>query len=382
MNSKERVKRAIHFDRPDRVPISCVSLQTDFFPVLQFEPRSWQPKHCPPHVTGGDPTLANPAVRWFAYRWKRKWRKKAGYPWRWWKKPGKRIDEWGVVWQSSGMGSGDLTLGHPVKGPLEEGYEALDDYEIPDASDESRYRLIDLWIWKRLGKKRYTLGSMGVDGIFHRCCHLRGFNNFLMDLAREPKKASELIDTILPFYLIQAQKFKEHYPSLDSIVVADDLGTQKSPFVSPRMFNTFLAPAYKRLIDFTHDAGMDFILHSCGQILELIPSLIDIGVDVLEFDSPNMTGVENFKHFAEERKMAFWCCSNIQTTYVNGTSQEVEEEVKYYIKELGNNEGGLAIYEYPQNFALGTPKENIKAQRKAVKKWGNYNEEGVIDWLA
>ena len=102
----------------------------------------------------------------------------------------------------------------------------------------------------------------------------------------------------------------------------------------------------------------------------------------MEFDSPHMTGVENFKRFAEERKMAFWLSSNIQTTFVNGTPQDVEEEVKYYIKEIGNNEGGLAIYEYTDFEAIGVPKKNIRKQRKAILKWGNYNENGIIDWLA
>ena len=165
-------------------------------------------------------------------------------------------------------------------------------------------------------------------------------------------------------------------------MVADDLGTQKSPFISPRIFKKFLSPPYKQLIDLTHDMGMDFILHSCGEIYDLIQPLIDIGVNVLEFDSPHMTGVENFKHYAEERKIAFWLSSNIQTTWTNGTPEEVEEEVKYYIKEVGNNEGGLGIFEYPTPNVMHTPKENIRAQRRAARKWGIYNEQGIIEWLA
>jgi len=381
MNSKERVSRAFHFDKPDKVPISCISLQSDFFAAIQFEPRSWQPTKYPPHVTGGDTTLANPVIRWVAYSWKKQYRKMAGYPKRWWEIPHKSIDEWGVIWQSSGTKSNDKTLGHPIEGPLKNNWDGLDDYKIPDANDETRYRFIKSGIWKLLGKKKYTLGSMGVDGIFHRCCHLRGFSNFLIDLARNPKQVYKLFDKILPFYLIQTERYKEFYPTLDSIIVADDMGTQKSPFVSPRTFNKFVAPAYKQLIDLTHDLGMDFILHSCGEIYDLIQPFIDIGVDVFEFDSPHMTGVENFKHFAEERKAAFWLSSNIQTTYTQGTPEEVEQEVKNYIKDVGNNKGGLAIYEYPQNFSIETPKENIKAQREAVKKWGNYNNNGVVEWL-
>ena len=381
MNSKERVQKAFLFDRPDKVPISCIGLQTDFFPILQLEPPEWQPNKYPPHVQGGDMTIANPLFRWVAYSWDRKLRKEAGYPRKWWNIPHKSIDEWGIIWQSSGIKSEDKTLGHPINGPLKESWDGLDDYEIPDANEESRYRLAKTGIMHVLGKKKYTLGSMGVDGLFHRCSHIRGFENFLMDLARNPKQVGELLDKILPFYIIQAEKYKESYPPLDAIVVADDLGTQKSPFISPKLFNKFVAPRYKKLIDLTHDLGMDFILHSCGEIYDLIQPLIDIGVDVLEFDSPFMTGVENFKHFAEEKKMAFWLSSNIQTTYTQGTPEEVEEEVKYYIKEVGNNEGGLAIYEYPQNFSLGTPRDNIKAQRRAVKTWGNYNDQGKIKWV-
>ena len=75
-------------------------------------------------------------------------------------------------------------------------------------------------------------------------------------------------------------------------------------------------------------------------------------------------------------------CSNIQSTYIQGKPKDVEEEIKYYIKNVGNFKGGLAIFEYPSNKALNTPKENILAQRNAVLKWGNYDEKGIIEWLA
>ena len=127
---------------------------------------------------------------------------------------------------------------------------------------------------------------------------------------------------------------------------------------------------------------MDFLLHSCGDILALLPEFVDIGIDAMEFDSPHMTGVENFKRFAKERKIAFCLSSSIQSTYLYGTPVEIEEEIKYYIKEIGNNEGGLVLWEYPDNYSIGTPKRNIRAQRKAALKWGKYNENGVIEWLA
>ena len=381
MKSKERVKRAFHFNKPDRVPMSCFTLKTDFFPVIQFEPKAWQPKEYPPHVQGGAYTLSSRAVRWFIYNWKKKYRKEAGYPKKWWKYPHTSMDEWGVLWKSSGIESEDKTMGHPFHGPLQENWDGLENLHVPDAADPKRYRLAKSRIMKFLGRKRYTLGSYGSDGLFTKASQIRGFNNLLIDFARNPKKVHRLIQKILPFYKTQAKKYKEYYPLLDSMVMADDFGTQKSPFLSPEVFRKFFFEAFKKLSDLIHDLGMDFILHSCGDVGDLIPQFIDIGIDVLEFDSPHMTGVENFKKYAAERKMAFWLCSNIQTTYVNGTPKEVEQEIKYYIRAVGNNEGGLAIYEYPQNYSLGTPKENIKAQREAVLKWGKYNLDHKIKWL-
>ena len=387
MNRRERVKRAFHFDRPDRVPMSAFNLDSDFYPISAFEPISWQPTEYPPHVDGGAITFSHIGFRKNIYDWDKEIREKAGYPENWWAKPHDSIDEFGVIWRSSGTKSDDKTMGHPYKGPFNEDkvdiWDKLDNFEFPNAADPQRYKIIKSGRWKSLAEDRYLIGDLGSGGLFNRGFQMRGFNNFLIDLARnnKPKKIQQLIDSILSFYLIQTEKMKQCCSDLDSIMIADDFGTQKSAFISPRIFSKFFKEPYRKLINLTHDLGMDFILHSCGDVLALIPEFIDAGVDVLEFDSPHMTGVENFKHWANKRKLAFWLSSNIQSTYILGTPKDVEEEIKYYIKEIGNNEGGLAIFEYPSNKSIGTPTRNIRAQRKAVLKWGNYNTHGVIDWL-
>jgi len=381
MNSEERVKRAFHFNRPDRVPISCLTLKTDFFPVNIYPPRSWQPRNYPPHVQGGVDSISKLFYRLFIYRWKRKYRKKAGYPRKWWETPHKSIDEWNNIWRSSGTKSNDITKGHPLHGPLQDNWDALEEFTIPDLSNEKRYRILKMGIWKFLGRNRYTVGELVPNGFFALCSQLRGFTNFLVDLVRKPKQVEQLLKKVLPYFLTLIRKYKEYYPSLNSVIIADDMGTQKSPFMSPAIFGKLFKDPYKKIIHLTHDLGMDFIMHSCGDIFHLMPDIIEAGVDVFEFDSPHMVGVENFKQFAKQRKVAFWLSSNIQSTYTLGKPKDVENEIKYYIKEVGKNNGGLAIYEYMSKKALRTPKENIIAQREAVQKWGNYNDDGKIDWI-
>ncbi|MHA1688896.1 MAG: hypothetical protein ACTSYC_07610 [Promethearchaeota archaeon] len=117
-------------------------------------------------------------------------------------------------------------------------------------------------------------------------------------------------------------------------------------------------------------------MHSCGNVLALLPEFIDIGIDVMEFDSPHITGVENFKVFAEKRKMAFWLSSNIQSTFVHGTPQDVENEIKYYIKEVGNN-GNIRIL--PQLMLLG---KMLELKEKPFKNGENIMKMGLLNgWL-
>lgn len=381
MNSEERVIKAFHFDKPDRVPMSCMSLKTDFFPVSIYSPKSWQPKKYPPHIQGGVNSMQKLYYRAFIYRWKKKYRKAAGYERKWWEKPHIEIDEWGIQWKSSGSESNDITRGHPHFGPLQESWDKLNEYEIADTSDKKRYRIIKNPLWKLLGRNRYTIGELAPNGFFNLCSQIRGFNNFLIDLVRDQKHVHKLIKKVLPYFTTLIENYKEFYPTLNSVMVADDLGTQKSPFISPEIFRKFFKQPYKEIIDLAHDLKLDFIFHSCGQIYELMPDFIDIGVDVFEFDSPHMVGVDNFKKWADQRKVAFWLSSNIQSTYTLGTPEDVKQEVKRYIREVGNNEGGLAIYEYMSNSALRTPRENIIAQREANMEWGQYNEEGKLEWL-
>ena len=382
MRSKERVKKAFHFNKPDKIPVAYLSFKSDFFPMPPMEPKSWQPTNFPPHVLGGVEAIANRGFRAIIYNWKKEHRIKAEYPKDWWNYPHKSIDEWGNIWDNLGAKSRDISKGHPHIGFLHHSWDKLEEFQIPDASNQERYRLIRNRAWRFIGRKRYSVGELGANGFFNLCSQIRGFNNLLIDFARNETNVKKLVGIILPFYLTQIEKMKENCPELDSIFVADDMGTQKSPFISPKIFRNIFKDPYKKIINLTHDLEMDFILHSCGQIFELMQDISEAGVDVFQFDSPHMAGVENFKYLANERKIAFWLSSNIQTTYVNGTPEDIENEIKYYIQEVGNNEGGLAISEYGSNRALRTPKVNIIAQRQAVEKWGNYDQDGVIEWLA
>ncbi len=388
MNRRERVKRAFHFNKPDRVPFIGLTVDSDFYPIEFCAPISWQPTKYPPHVNGGAQNFAQNSYRRDVYDWDKEIREKLGYSETWWEYPHESVDEFGVIWRSSGTKSEDKTMGHPFLGPLQdngtgEGWNNLSLLQIPDTSNPLRYKIIEAGRWKEIAEDRYLVGDLGSGGIFNRCSTIRGFNNLLIDLSRNkyPNELQSLIKKVTDYNLGLIENMKKYCPPLDSIMIADDLGAQKSCFLSPRIFKKSFKDYYKKLVDLTHKLGMDFLMHSCGDVLALLPEFVDIGMDLMQFDSPHMTGVENFKHFAQERKMAFGLSSNIQSTFVKGSAKDVEEEIKYYIKEVGNNEGGLAIWEYTNFDTINAPKKNVRAQRKAVQNWGKYDGNGLIEWL-
>ncbi len=385
MKCKERVIKAIHFDKPDKVPRHIMmDPKTDMFLFSTYEPLSFQPTNYPPHIFGGPAVYGDSIYRTMIYKWNDENRIKLGLPKDWWNHEINNelltIDEWGIIWKS-GAASRDKSMGHPFRGPFQDSWDNLDDYQPPDATDRNRFRF-----WNKLtqdfSKDQYIMGCPAQAFLYDKSSFLRGFTNIMVDFVRNPKQVHKLISYVTDFFYDQIPLIKEVCPELDAIFVLDDLGTQKSPFVSPRLFKKFYYEPYKKIIDLTHDLGLDFLLHCCGQVKELFPIFLDLGIDVMQFDQPNLTGVENYKIYAEQHKMAFWLSSDLQTTFTQGTPEDVEEEVKYFVKEIGNNYGGLIFSMYNDNRAMKTPKENIKAFRKAMDKWGKYNEKGIIDWLA
>ncbi len=365
MNSRERVKRAIEFGNPDRVPYigpnNLVSiLSTDVFPIAGFPDPDWQPKDSPPNYPH-----VHPALMWFGlYKWDTSnWNPPP--PRNWYKIPRTEIDEWGGIWDCLD----DSTMGHPSR-PAIKSWEDLDSLTIPNASNPKKFKLT--YLASKLFPSKYKLGMMD-NFLFERSHFLRGFTRLFLDYKRNPDKVLEFINKIKNYYLELVKSL--HRYGADGVTTPDDLGTQISPIISPKFFNKFYRDAYAEVVDLCHKLGMHFILHSCGNIGSLIPILIDIGVDVLQFDSPHMVGLDVAKKYAG--KMCFWNCVNIQSIYPYGSPKDIYKEVARMIKTVGAHNGGLLIIDYfGAPSVLKVPKKNVKAMWEAVRVYGKYKENG------
>jgi uroporphyrinogen decarboxylase len=177
-----------------------------------------------------------------------------------------------------------------------------------------------------------VIGDIICEGPFELSCMLRGYDDFAIDFIVNPKFAHALLDKITETDLVLWDLFlSEVGDDVDVVCQGDDLGTQIGPFMSPKMFREFIKPCYKRIFDFIHSkTKAKIFLHSCGSVYDLIPDLIEAGVDILnpvQYTAAKMD-LKNLKHdFGKE--LCFWGGGvDIQRLLPFASLQEIEDEIK------------------------------------------------------
>ncbi len=375
MNSIQRVKAAIHFTGPDRVPVFIPGL-ADVAPLVPLPPKKWRPGYAEdeeglfPYI--GDDLF----VRFGLWRWKRpKWAKAPRFT-NWMSIFREEIDEWGVIWGRDGKAA---SIGHPIRPALAD-WSRYDEYVArydPDPADRSRYRFFAA-ASRILARRRYRMAILDNLGPFSLASNIRGFNDFLIDHRKNPQQLRRLLGRLTRYYCAAIDAWVASGAAPHGFLIYDDLADQQRPFMNPALFAEFYEPVFQPIIEHAHRLGCEVHLHSCGNIDSLIPLLIEWGLDALELDSPRMTGYQNLAPF--RGMIMMWGCVNIQTIYPRGTPEECEREVWHMVRNLGTKEGGFGAYFYPQPNHIGVRKDNIRAFSRGLKAYGVYRSIPASWW--
>ena len=166
--------------------------------------------------------------------------------------------------------------------------------------------------------------------VFQHPTFLRGMDNFLMDLILNPEMAEFLMDKFTGFYLAYFQKMFECAPGqIDVFRVADDVAMQTGLLISEEMFDQYVAPRLKKLIDLAHNHGIKFMFHSCGDVSLLIPRFIDLGIDILD---PVQVAASNMDLFEIHQKYGDKICLHggidTQKFLPNATPARVRQKIR------------------------------------------------------
>jgi uroporphyrinogen decarboxylase len=201
---------------------------------------------------------------------------------------------------------------------------------------------------------------IGWPGVFQVAGHLAGEEKLYMDMAGNPEFAQHLFNKLVDFEVeYYGRMFEAADGQLDMLCVCDDYGTQNSMLFSKGMWEQFFATNTRRLTDLCHKSNAFYVQHSCGAIREIIPSLINCGVDVLD-PIQKVTGMEPERlktDFGD--KICFHGGIDTQNLLPHGTPEQVCKETEYFIDVLNRN-GGY-ILGPSQSFEGDVPVENILA---------------------
>jgi len=200
--------------------------------------------------------------------------------------------------------------------------------------------------------------------IFESSWYLCGLDELLETMYTEPEIAELLLERTTVFKEEIAAKWAA--AGVDIVVYGDDVATQISLMMSGDMWRKFLKPRLKRVIKAAKDVNPEVAIfyHSDGNIMEIIPDLIEAGVEILNPIQPEcMDPKEVSAKFGD--KVCFWGTVGTQTTFPFGSTDEVRRVCNEMIDTVGKN-GGL-ILAPTHILEPDVPFENIEAFIKCVK---------------
>jgi len=203
---------------------------------------------------------------------------------------------------------------------------------------------------------------------------LRGWERFMMDLILEPKIAQALIQKLLDYYLANLPGFLDAVGQYAQIIVmGDDLGNQKGLQMSPEMYRKMIKPAHRQIYEVVKkNSDLYLFLHSCGGIAELIPDLIEIGVDIINPVQITAKGMDpKFLKREFGKDIVFWGGgADTQRILPFGTPQQVRQHVREMIDIF--SEGGGFVFNQVHNIQANVPPENVVAMFDTAIEYGGY----------
>jgi uroporphyrinogen decarboxylase len=257
---------------------------------------------------------------------------------------GTYIDEWGCLFENVQGG----VIGQ-VKRPLLEDWSRADRIRPPaerltvgtgevNAFCRSTDRFVLSGCWPRP---------------FERLQFIRGTENLFFDLMERPAGFDLLLGRIHEFYLREYEVWAG--TEVDALTLMDDWGTQDSMLIAPDLWRALFKPLYRDYVEIAHRAGKYFFMHSDGYILDILPDLIEIGVDAINCQvfcmGPELLG-DRFRG-----QITFWGEPDRQRLLPEGTRADVFEAVRRMRESLCAGGGVIAMCE----FGLAANPDNVEA---------------------
>lgn len=190
---------------------------------------------------------------------------------------------------------------------------------------------------------------------------LRGQEQAFLDLVTNPELVRYILGKLYDLAYEQTLRVYERIPGKVMLTdVAEDMGSQTSLMYSPAQIEEFFVPQFRRMIDLAHQAGAYVVHHSDGAIRRILPTMVGLGIDVLD---PVQWRCEGMDREGLKREfggqLVFHGAMDNQYTLAFGSVEEVQQEVRDNLRILGDG-GGLVLGPC-HNVQSVSPPENVVA---------------------
>ncbi len=264
-----------------------------------------------------------------------------------------------------------IGYGQPLSHPLADAtLKQIHDYPWPDPA------------WMDVSKIKAAAhaynGQFAILGgewspFWHDLIDLMGMENLYIKMYTEPEVVDAVIKHMVDYYFeISKNIFDAAADAIDIFFFGNDFGGQTGPLMSPDMFDRFMIPHLKRFCDLGHSYKLKTQMHCCGGIYELIPSMIDAGIESLHAVQTTCRNMDLDKLKSEfGDKMVFNGGIDSHHTLIKGDLKKVKEDTRKVLETMMPGGGFIAGASH-DTILEETPVENIVAMFDAINEYGVY----------
>lgn len=346
MDSRERVLTAFAHQEPDRVPRWC-GASAEFWEKakreLGLDDEGLRLRFGDDfrRVSSRPPAVASPLPPGVSY-----------------------VTPFGVP--RTGLGYGQPTC-HPL---AQASLKQIEDYPWPDPRrvDVSHVRA-EAAVYGR----RYAILGGEWSPFWHDLIDLLGMEQTYYLMYDQPKLIDAVLTHLVDYYATVSQRvFDSAASALDVFFIGNDFGSQQGPLLTIELFRSFIMPHLQRLVDLGHAYGLRVMMHCCGGFAELIPTLIEIGLDGLHAIQPCCRGMDLRRLKADfGSRILFNGAIDSHHVLIESQPSQVREKTREVLQIL--MPGGGYVAGASHDTILGeTPVENVLAMFDAIQEYGVY----------
>lgn len=281
------------------------------------------------------------------------------------------IDMWGVPYKATEDRDHCVVDGSPLRQAT---IETLGDHLWPDPRDPEQFKGLRERAKHLYENTDYVVGADAIKaGVLMNSLQMRGYDQFFMDLAIDVPFAEALMDRILHTLKEMWSRYMDAVGEFVQIAyVTDDLGSQSSLLISPRMFRQLLKPRMKELHDHIKScADVKLMFHTDGAVLPLVDDFVEMNVDILNPVQTSVSGLEDTLTLKESfgDRLSFHGAIDVQQMMPNATTAELEDEIARRVYDLGRR-GGYILAPC-HNIGHDIPPENVVTLFEKAREFGN-----------